>query len=584
MNLDRRMLGLLAGARVALATSVAAGVAATACIVVQAWALSRAIGGVFLRHETCPAVFPWLTLFAGASALRFALQWLGTERGARVARTIKTALRQRLATHLFELGPEYITQGQSGELTNTLTRGVEALDAYFSQYFPQLFIAVLAPLVILAAVFPRDVLSGGIMLVTAILTPFFLALIGTAAKRMTDRQWQALSRMSAHFLDMIQGLPALKLLGCAQKQVDSVAHVSEEYRRTTMGVLRVAFLSALALELLATLSTALVAVALGLRLLKGGVGFESALIILILCPEYYGPLRALGARFHAGMEGVSAARRLFAILETPVPPQIFVVHAPSSNHHSSTLHDFISLRFDAVRYAYLRGGRPALGGVSFELRRDELTALLGASGAGKTTVAKLLLRFIAPDAGRILVDGVELGTIPAADWRRHIAWVPQRPHLFHGTLADNIRLARPTATPAEVEAAARAAHLHEFITALPLGYETLIGERGARLSGGQAQRLALARAYLKNAPLVILDEPTSFLDSASEELVRDAMEKLAVGRTTLLIAHRLNTVRNAQRLVVLDHGRVVEEGMPAQLALSKGRYAAMLAASHGGPP
>ena len=577
MNLDRRLLRLLLAARGWFAGAVASGVGAVACALVQAWSLSRAIGGVFLRHENLPAVACWLAIFAGAAALRCALHWLGAEAGARVAERVKRDLRSRLAAQLFALGPEHAAGSRSGELAQTLTRGVEALDVYYSQYLPQLFITALAPLLILAVVLPCDWLSGVIMLVTAPLIPFFMLLIGSAAKRMTDRQWQSLSRMSAHFLDVLQGLPALKMLGRAREQADGIALVSDAYRQATMRVLRVAFLSALALELLATLSTALVAVGLGLRLLHGGIGFEPALMVLILCPEFYGPPRALGARFHAGMEGVSAAARLHEILDVPLPSTIHPLPLLLPQAPSTILHASLTISFSSVGFSYPDRNARALDAVSFDLRPGGITALVGPSGAGKSTAAKMLLRFIAPDTGRILVNGTDLVQLPPDEWRRLVAWLPQRPHLFHGTLAENIALARPGATPVDIETAARAAHVHEFVSQLPQGYATLIGERGARLSGGQAQRVALARAFLKDAPLLILDEPTSYLDAASEAAVSDAMQQLAAGRTTLLIAHRMATVQKAAHVVVFEQGRVVEQGTPAELLRQTDRYAAMLA-------
>ena len=573
MNVDRRLLRLLTAARGWFATAVASGVFAVACAVVQAWALARAIGGVFLRQETLHQVSCFLAIFAGAAALRYALNWLGATAGARVAERIKCDLRARLTRKIFVLGPEHAAGGRSGELANTVTRGVEALDAYFAQYLPQLFITALAPLVILAVVFKFDWLSAVIMLFTAPLIPLFMMLIGSTAKRMTDRQWQSLSRMSAHFLDVLQGLPALKLLARAREQADGVAQISDAYRKATMQVLRVAFLSALALEMLATISTAVVAVELGLRLLHGRIGFEHALMILILCPEFYGPLRTLGARFHAGMEGVSAAARLHEILDTPESSQSFA--APTAVIHqqpSAIKHPPLTIFFSAVSFSYPSRTTPALESISFDLRPGEITALIGPSGAGKSTAAKMLLRFVAPASGKILVNGTDLAQLPPDEWRKLVAWLPQRPHLFHGTLAENIALARPEASAADIEAAARAAHVHEFVERLPQGYATLIGERGARLSGGQAQRIALARAFLKDAPLLILDEPTSSLDVESEAAVSDAMQRLAAGRITLLIAHRMATVEKAARVIVLDHGRVVEQGTPVELLRNAGKY------------
>jgi ATP-binding cassette subfamily C protein CydD len=341
-------------------------------------------------------------------------------------------------------------------------------------------------------------------------------------------------------------------------------------------VLRVAFLSALVLEMVATISTAVVAVQIALRLLAGRLPFEQGLVVLLLAPEFYLPLRMLGTRFHAGMEGVAAAQRIFEVLGVPVPA------APAQPVWTVPPALSRGLAFEGVRYAYDEGQRPALRGVSFEVAAGEKVALVGPSGAGKSTVAHLLLRFLEPDRGRIVVDGVPLADLPPAVWRRQVAWVPQDPYLFHGTVTDNIRLARPGATFLEVARAARQAHAHTFVDELPLGYDTLIGERGARLSGGEAQRIALARAFLKDAPLVILDEATANLDPEIEDLIQEAMECLLQGRTALIIAHRLSMVYRADRILVLDGGRVVEQGTHRALARQGGLYGRLVGAYAGG--
>jgi ATP-binding cassette subfamily C protein CydD len=378
--------------------------------------------------------------------------------------------------------------------------------------------------------------------------------------------------MSAHFLDLLQGLTTLKLFGRSRDQIQSIAQISDRYRQTTMGVLRVAFLSALVLEMVATLSTAVVAVQIGLRLLAGNLPFEEALFILLLTPEFYLPLRMLGTRFHAGMAGVAAAQRIFEVLEVEAEVKVEVEKGASLSLN-------LNLNLNDLYFAYDEGRRPALRGLTFAVSRGQKVALVGPSGAGKSTVAYLLLRFIEPDQGEILVDGRPLRELPRHVWREQVAWVPQNPHLFDGTVAENILLGRPGADSDEVAWAARQAHAQTFIESLPHGYDTAIGERGARLSGGEAQRLALARAFLKDAPLLILDEATANLDPEIEDMVQEAMERLLMGRTALIIAHRLSTVRRADRILVMSEGRIQEEGTHAALLREEGLYWQLVHAS-----
>ena len=380
--------------------------------------------------------------------------------------------------------------------------------------------------------------------------------------------------MSAHFLDVLQGLTTLKLFGRAKEQVQVIAQVSDRFRDTTLGVLRVAFLSALVQEMVATISTAIVAVEIGLRLLYGHLVFEQAFFVLVLAPEFYLPLRLLGTRFHASVSGVTAARRIFQVLDIEMPRQ-----EEEKTRGQGEPDRFVSLSpcrldvlsFDDVHYAYAND-RPALNGVSFSVKAGQRVALVGPSGAGKSTVAQLLLRFIEPQRGEIRVNGARLADVPAGDWRKQVAWVSQNPYLFNMSVMENIRLARPDAARDEITLAAQLAHAHEFIQALPQGYDTVIGERGARLSGGQAQRIALARAFLKDAPLLILDEATSNLDPETEALLQDATERLMQGRMTLVIAHRLSTVYRADCIVVMDAGQVVETGTHSSLMQQEGTY------------
>jgi len=590
----RRLLRMAAGHRLPLALAVGSGLLAGLATVGQAWLLSQVVSRVFLQGEDLAGVVSPLLGFLLLALLRAGLVWGSEAAAQRLADGVKRDLRGRLAAHLLALGPAYGRGQRSGELANTVVEGVEALDAYFRQYLPQVALAALVPLAVLAFVFPRDWVSGLVLLLTAPLIPLFMILIGSAAEALTRRQWASLSRMSAHFLDVLQGLATLKHLGRSREQVAAITRVSDRFRQATMGVLRVAFLSALVLEMVATISTAVVAVQVGLRLLYGQLAFQPAFFVLLLAPEFYLPLRLLGSRFHASVEALSAAERIWQILETP--PATVAGRQLEEGTSSS------SIVFDGVHYAYGGGDpqshpsgvpqdarRPALRGVSFRIDPGDTVALVGPSGAGKTTVAHLLLGFLAPDRGRILVGdparGRALHDLSPEAWCRQVAWVSQQPYLFHGSVAHNLRLARPEATMDEVVWAARQAHAHEFVAALPQGYDTPVGERGARLSGGQVQRLALARAFLKDAPLLVLDEATANLDPEVEALVQEALGRLLRGRTALLIAHRLPTVYRADRILVLDGGRLVQAGTHAELVAREGAYRRLVGAyAAGGRP
>lgn len=569
MNLDKRLLNLVRQSRVLLGLTIALGIAAGVLTVLQAQVLSRVIRQVFLDGLLLSQVDLALYWLLGIIFARAALAWMSEVSASAIAVRVKTSLRRQLFKHLIDLGPSFVQQERTGELTQTVVEGVESLDAYFSQYLPQLVLAALVPLTFLVFVFPLDPLSGWVLLLTAPLIPFFMWLIGSLAQTLTRRQWKSLSRMSAYFLDVLQGLETLKALGRSQAQTGVLAQVSDNFRQTTLSVLRVTFLSALALELISTLSTAVVAVQIGLRLLYGRLTFEEAFFVLLLAPEFYLPLRMLGTRFHAGMSGVAAAQRIFSILST----------APQTSESTGVIApDFSApIRFENVRYHY-PDQRAALNGISIELLPGETVALVGPSGAGKSTMIQILLRFARPQAGRILVGEHCLDEIEIDAWRKGIAWVPQKPHLFYGSIAENISLGRPEASRAEIIAAARLAHADEFIDRLPQAYDTLIGENGATISGGQAQRIALARAFLLDAPLLILDEPTANLDPATEAALQDSLKQLLRGRRALIIAHRLSTVQRADRIVVLDQGKVVEMGLHAELFQQNGLYRRLVAA------
>ncbi|MBI5959168.1 MAG: thiol reductant ABC exporter subunit CydD, partial [Chloroflexi bacterium] len=498
MNLDKRLLQQLARVRGSLSLAVIAGLIGGLLLVAQAYMLSQIISRVFLDGQTLAEVTPLLIGLVINALARAGLLWIGEIGAHEVAGRIKLDLRERLFAHLIALGPAYTRGERTGELANTAVNGIEELDAYFSQYIPQLALSALLPLAMLVVIFPLDMLSGIVLLLTAPVIPFMMILIGSAANAQSRKQWAQLSRMSAHFLDVLQGLTTLKIFGRSREQIEVIGQISRRFGDTTMSVLRIAFLSALALEMLATISTAIIAVEIGVRLLASRIAFDQALFVLILAPEYYLPLRMLGTRFHAGVSGVAAAQRIFEVLETetalipgftPIPPTPFPRSAEKGGEVTELalpktgnpwvaptesgrlLDSFIKahtvIRFESVGYAYDGGERPALNGVSFEMAAGQKIALVGRSGAGKSTVVQLLLRFIEPDSGQISADGLLLSHIPAAVWREQIAWVPQMPYLFAGSVADNIRLAQPDAPMEDVIRAAQLAHADEFIQSFP---------------------------------------------------------------------------------------------------------------------
>ena len=560
---DRRLLQQARAERLGLALTVALGALGGAATVGQAFALSRAVDGAFLAGLDLAGVWPWLRGLLALTVLRAGASWGAEVAAGRVAARVKSALRERLLRHILAGGPAYTQGERTGELVNTATEGVEALDAYFSQYLPQVALAAIVPLIFLAFVFPADPLSGLVLLVTAPLIPLFMMLIGSVADTLTRRQWTELSRMSAHFLDVLQGLTTLKLFGRSREQIAVIRQITDRHRDATLQVLRVAFLSALVLEMVGTISTAIVAVEIGLRLLYGKMAFQQAFFVLILAPEFYLPLRLLGTRFHAGIAGVTAARRIFEVLDAGDGEARSPADHPSPNSAPASARVHVRLR--DVSYIYPGRDRPALERVSLEIAPGEKVALIGPVGAGKSTIAALLLGFIRPTAGRVEFAWPDGRPMEAPNGRPAIAWVPQAPYLFNASVADNIRLGRPDATLEEVRRAAIAARADTFIRSLPQGYDTIIGERGNRLSAGQAQRLALARAFLLDAALVILDEPTAHLDADTEAEVQASVERLLEGRSALIIAHRLNTVRHADRIVVLDGGRVTHSPLPRPL-------------------
>ena len=495
-----------------------------------------------------------LGLLLGVIVIRALMTFSGEVSAHAIASRIKSSLRLELFDHLFRLGPISIRDERTAGLTTTSLAGVESLEEWYSRFLPQLILAALIPTAILLFVFPHDLLSGLILLITAPLLPLFMNLVGRASERLTTRRWAALGRLGRFFLDTLQGLTSLKLAGRSRYWEGRLVEANERYRSATMSVLRVTFLSALALELLATLSTAVVAVEIGLRLLNGSLAYQPALMILLLAPEFYLPLRQLGLRFHASRTGLSAAARILDILS--IQPQ----KSPGS---STGIKAATPISFESVSVLYPQRARPALADISFTIAPGERVALTGPSGAGKSTLFDLLLGFLPPSAGRILVDGVDLSELSPEAWRNHIAWVPQRPYLFNASLGENLRLGDPKASSADLKQACQRAGLEEMLASLPEGLDTSIGEGGLRLSGGQAQRLALARAFLKPADVFLLDEAAAGLDPEAALELASTLRAIPAGRTVLAITHHPAGLSAFDRILQLSDGHLIADLTPA---------------------
>ncbi|MFI7655176.1 thiol reductant ABC exporter subunit CydD [Streptomyces albidoflavus] len=555
--IDPRLLRYARATRFFLAAVVVLGALGAGLVIAQAMLLAELIVSSFeQRFDTGDLTTPLLLLVAVALG-RALVSWLTELAAHRASAAVTSELRMRLVERAGQLGPGWLGDRRTGSLIALATRGVDALDDYFARYLPQLGLAVVVPVAVLARIVTEDWVSAAIIVVTLPLIPLFMALIGWATQSRMDRQWGLLSRLSGHFLDVVAGLPTLKIFGRAKAQAESIRRITHDYRRATLRTLRIAFLSSFALELLATLSVALVAVTIGMRLVHGDMDLYTGLVILVLAPEAYLPLRQVGAQYHAAAEGLAAAEEVFAVLETPVP------------HRGTQAPPAGALAFEGVTVRYPGRDAPAVREATFTVEPGETVALVGPSGCGKTTLLQAALGFVAPAEGRVTVGGTDLAEVDREQWHQRIAWVPQRPQLFAGTVAENVRLARPDASEAEVARALEQAGAREFVAGLPAGAETELGEDGAGLSAGQRQRVALARAFLADRPVLLLDEPTASLDGASEEAVVQAVRRLAVGRTVLLVVHRPALLAVADRVVRLDEATKAsdgegERGVPAQ--------------------
>lgn len=535
------------GVRAALAGDTLLGVLGAVLVLAQATLLAsviaRAWGGASLADVT-----PALLGFAVVVAARSGLTWGFETVGRRAAASVLSDLRMALVRRRLRDAPAALDGVQSGEVAAAAVGGIEALESYFAKYLPQVVLACIVPLAVVLWCAPIDLLSAGIMLATLPLVPIFMVLVGWYTQKRTTERYAAMVRLSTHFLDVVRGLPTLRAFNRGEAQAERIAEVSDDYRRATMGTLRVSFLSGAVLDLAATLGVALIAVTVGVRLVEGHLALQAGLTVLILAPELYAPLRALGAQYHASADGMAVADRILDLLDEPAAVTVADSAVAMPDLRA------VPLRLDDVAFSYPSREGDVLRGASLVVQPGERVAIVGPSGAGKSTIASLLLRLAEPTGGAVIAGSVDAREVDVDAWRAAVAWVPQRGTILRGTVADNIRLGAPDASDAAVREAASAAGADGFIAALPDGYDTVVGEGGRALSAGQGQRLALARALVRDAPLLLLDEPTANLDAESAALVAEAVRRLPRDRTVVLIAHDRELARGMDRVVELVDG------------------------------
>ncbi|MEV7090353.1 thiol reductant ABC exporter subunit CydD [Streptomyces sp. NPDC093085] len=563
--IDPRLLRYARSTRLFLVAVVALGVAGAGLVIAQAMLIAEVVVGAFQRGYDASDLRTPLLLLVAVAAGRGLVSWLTGLAAHRASAAVKSELRGRLLARAAELGPGWLGGRSVGSLVALATRGVDALDGYFARYLPQLGLAVVVPVAVLARIVTEDWVSAAVIVVTLPLIPMFMVLIGWATQSRMDRQWRLLSRLSGHFLDVVAGLPTLKVFGRAKAQAEAIRTITSAYRQATVRTLRIAFLSSFALELLATLSVALVAVGIGMRLVHGDLDLYTGLVILVLAPEAYLPIRQVGAEYHAAAEGLSAAEEIFAVLETEPAGRgtAPVVRAGAAEGPPR-------LELAGVTVRHQGRTEPSLDAATLTVEPGESVALVGPSGVGKTTLLHAVLGFAVPDEGRVRVNGQDLADLDPERWHETVAWVPQHPYLFAGTIAENVLLARPDADDTALKRALRDAGALDFVTALPHGVRTVLGEDGAGLSAGQRQRLALARAFLADRPLLLLDEPTAALDGETEAGIVEAVRRLSAGRTVLLVVHRPALLAVADRVVTLAGRPVGTVGAEARVGVVSG--------------
>lgn len=557
-----------------LTYSIVLSIGAGICLIAQSAILAYVVNQlVFLNQHWQTQQTPLLLILALMLCRVLLIKY--TEKTAfNGAKRIKLALRKNLYEKLQQLGPSYVEQQHSAELAELLHQGVEALEAYYAKYLPAVAFCAIIPLAVLAVVLPIDWLTAIIFFVTAPLIPMFMILIGLKAEKLNQQHWQQLSRMSNHFLDVLQGMSHLKLFNASRAEANAIANIADNFRRSTMSILKIAFLSSFALEFLATLSVAMVAVTVGFRLYWGELDFAIGFMLLLLAPEFYIPFRNLGTQYHAKMKGVAAATQMLKILnEKPAQNTEGAFKEPLAHPSVQALSDDSKFYIHYRNVSFSYPDRPrALSHVSLHINQPGMYAFVGPSGAGKSTLIDLLLGFLTPSSGEIIVNQQDLSKFERKTWQQHLAWVPQNPQLIFGTLLENIQLANPNANIEQVKKAAKLAGVDQFVDQLDQGWQHRIGEQGVGVSGGQKQRIAMARVFLKGAPILILDEPSAHLDEQTELWLRSTLQHYAKDHYVFIVAHRLKHISDCNTIFVVNDGQIEAQGSHQSLLSSSALY------------
>jgi len=542
--LDPRLLKYASTTRNYLAFATVNGIVTAVIVITQAILLGELLASVFIGGKQFADVKGQLIMLTILVIIRAISAWFSDYISARSSAAAKSELRMAVLTRSAKLGPAWINSKRSSDLTTTATRGLDALDIYFSRYLPQLVLSAIIPLTVGVAIFTQDVLSAVVVALTVPLIPFFMVLVGWVTQSKVDKQWHSMQALSGHFLDLVSGLPTLKAFNRSKFQAKTIKAVGEDYRTSTMGVLRISFLSSLVLELIATLSVALVAVAIGLRLVNGTMQLREGLIVLLLVPEAYLPLRQVGANFHAVAEGLEAANHMFEILEHPFVQE--------DNNSKTNCPEPKKITISNLTYTYPLALTPALTNLSATFTEGSISVLTGVSGSGKSTALSALLKFFEPDSGKIQINDLELANLDTATWRKHVGYLPQNPWLPSVTVRDALLMAGKASDSELIRICLRAGLDFSDLNQFPSGLETIVSTSSG-LSAGQRRRIALARVLIRDSKVVILDEPTASVDGDTEELVIRAVQEMsAAGKIVIAVAHRPAMISIADHIIQIS--------------------------------